>query len=184
MQRVILILALGLGVETMAIGQGTHPTKKPVSATGARAASVAPLKNAAKQFVTTGCDPTLWQHVYHPARLVKIEDCIAVTGTIQHAKPEADGDQHVQLHVDPQFEGLLNDVNKTAQANSLVLEPICQHAPTQTDAIPACRDFHSNVDVPKRGTKVRVTGSYVLDTEKPDHGWTEIHPVTKIEVVE
>ena len=184
MQRVILILALLLAAGTMAIGQGPRAKKRPASATGSQAVSIAPLKNAAKQFVTTGCDPTLWPHVYHPTRLVKIEDCIAVTGTIQHVKPEADGDLHIQLKVDPEFEGLLNDANKTAQANSLVLEPICQHAATQLDAISSCRDFHSNVDVPKKGTKIRVTGSYVLDTEKPDHGWTEIHPVTKIEVVE
>lgn len=44
MQRVILILPLGLGVGTMAIGQGTHPTKKTRSATGAQAASVAQFK--------------------------------------------------------------------------------------------------------------------------------------------
>jgi len=31
---------------------------------------------------------------------------------------------------------------------------------------------------------VKVLGSFILDTEKPGHGWMEIHPVTSIEVVQ
>jgi hypothetical protein len=102
-----------------------------------------------------------------------------VTGTIHHTKPEADGDDHIQLRVDSQFADLLNDKNKTVQANSLIIEPVCQGPVTQADALAACRDFHSPVEVPAKGTKVRVLGRFVLDTEA-GHGWTEIHPVTSI----
>jgi hypothetical protein len=140
------------------------------------------LAAAAKQFVATGCDDSLWQHVYHPQRLQVVEKCIAVTGTVHHVKKEADGDDHIQLQLDTQFASLLNDRNKTAQADCLILEPICENPVTQADAITACRDFHSSVEVPSKGTHVRVLGSYVLDTEKPGHGWMEIHPVTSIEV--
>jgi hypothetical protein len=117
--------------------------------------------------------------VYFKARLHIVEGCIAVTGTIRHIKREADGDDHIQLAVDPEFSKLLNERNKTAQADSLILEPICQGSVTQEDAEAACRDFHSPVEVPKAGSKVRVVGSYVFDSQQ---GWMEIHPVSSIEV--
>ncbi len=148
-----------------------------------RAPDVSAFVTASKDFVTTGCDDSLWDHVYHPQRLVKIQKCIAVTGTIHHVKKEADGDDHIQLTLDDQFAGLLNDRNKAGQAGCLILEPVCQNAVTQADAIEPCRDFHSDVDVPKKGQHVHVLGSYVLDSEKPGHGWMEIHPVTSIEVI-
>ena len=92
------------------------------------------------------------------------------------------GDDHIQLELDSQYANLLNDRNKKAQAGSLVIEPICQNAVTQTDAQEACRDFHSAVDVPAKGSHVWVLGSYVWDSEA-GHGWMEIHPLTKIEVI-
>ena len=64
-------------------------------------------------------------------------------------------------------------------------EPICQNPVSQADAVDACRDFHSAVELPTEShAHVRVLGSYVLDTDKPGHGWMEIHPVTRIEVVQ
>jgi hypothetical protein len=109
--------------------------------------------------------------------------CITVTGTIHHIKPEADGDYHIQVKLDPQFAKLINASNASAQAGSLVVEPVCQTAVTQADAIEACRDFHSPVRVPSEGIHVRITGSYVLDSE-PRHGWMEIHPVTSISPIQ
>lgn len=143
----------------------------------------ATMKAAAQSAAAQGCDGTLLKHVYDPTRLQMIAPCIEVSGTIFHIKPEADGDDHIQLRVDPQFENLLNNLNKSEQADSLILEPVCQGLVTQPDAISACRDFHSPVDVPAQGTKVRVLGRFVLDTEE-DHGWTEIHPVTRITPVQ
>jgi len=144
----------------------------------------AEITSAAHSAVTTGCDAELWQHVYHPARLQVVEKSIEVTGTIHHIKRETDGDDHIQLKLDPEFQKLLNDRNKTAQAGSLVIEPVCQGPDTQPDAEAACRDFHSPVDVPTaKGAKVKVMGSFVFDGE-PDHGWMEIHPVTQITVIQ
>jgi hypothetical protein len=108
-----------------------------------------------------------------------IERCIAVTGTIHHIKREADGDDHIQVKVDPPFEKLLTARNMDAQAGSLVVEPVCEGAVTQADAVAACRDFHSPVRIPANGQKVRILGAFILDTEA-NHGWTEIHPVTSI----
>lgn len=137
------------------------------------------LKAAAQSAAGQGCDASLLKHVYHPARLQMIAPCIEVTGTILHIKPEADGDDHIQLRLDPQFGNLLDSYNQNDQNDALVLEPICQGLVTQPDAISACRDFHSPVTVPAEGTKVQVLGQFVLDQEA-DHGWTEIHPVTRI----
>jgi hypothetical protein len=137
------------------------------------------MSTAAKAVAASGCNAELWDHVYRKTRLHIVEGCIAVTGTIRHIKREADGDKHIQLAVDPEFAKLLNERNKTAQGNTLILEPICQGPVTQEDAQAACRDFHSAVEVPKAGSKVRVVGSYVLDSPQ---GWMEIHPVSSIEV--
>jgi hypothetical protein len=46
--------------------------------------------------------------VYKDKRLTRIQQCIEVTGTIHRTKKENDGDDHIQLKVDPQFAGLLN----------------------------------------------------------------------------
>jgi hypothetical protein len=154
--------------------KGTHTKKSGIDPA---------LAAAAKPLVATGCDPLSWEHVYHLQRLQVVEKCISVTGTIHHVKKEADGDDHIQLTLDSEFAGLLNDRNKTAQANSLVVEPVCQGTVTQADAQAACRDFHSTVQVPTQGTHVRVLGSYVFDSEA-NHGWMEIHPVTTIEAIQ
>lgn len=139
----------------------------------------ASMKAAAQSAAAQGCEASLMEHVYHPARLQMIAPCIEVTGTILDIKHEADGDDHIQLQLDPQFQNLLDSYNKSEQNNSLVLEPVCQGMVTQADAMAACRDFHSPVQVPAEGAKVRVLGRFVLDQEA-DHGWTEIHPVTRI----
>jgi hypothetical protein len=144
------------------------------------APKTSPLVTASQPFVATGCDDSLWSHVYRPQRLTRIQQCIEVTGTIHHTKKENDGDDHLQLKVDPQFSNLLNAKNTSVQAGCLVIEPICMGPVTQADAVIPCRDFHSPVKgVPPDGSKVKVLGSYVLDTEG-GHGWTEIHPVTRI----
>jgi hypothetical protein len=45
-----------------------------------------------------------------------------------------------------------NDRNKTAQADSLIVELICQNTVKQADAIDACRDFHSSIEVKVKGS--------------------------------
>jgi hypothetical protein len=125
------------------------------------------------------CDKSLWQHVYHPQRLQVVKPCITVTGKIVKRKAEPDGDVHIQLKLDTQFENLLNDRNRRGQNGNLVLEPICVGPVTQADAKAACRNFTNKVHIPAVRTHVSVTGAYVLDTA-PKHGWMEIHPVTSI----
>jgi hypothetical protein len=166
-----LVLCLGVAL--------VRPESRKFSSNQTPAGVTEEMSTAAKAAAASGCNAELWDHVYRKARLHIIEGCISVTGTIRHIKREADGDDHIQLAVDPEFSKLLNERNKTAQGDTLILELICQGPVTQEDAEAACHDFHSTVDVPKAGTKVRVVGSYVLDSQQ---GWMEIHPVSSIEV--
>ena len=166
-----LVLYLGIAV--------VRPESRRFSSSQAPAGVTEEMSTAAKAAAASGCSAELWDHVYRKTRLHIVEGCIAVTGTIRHIKREADGDDHIQLAVDPEFSKLLNERNKTAQGDTLILEPICQGPVTQDDAEAACHDFHSPVEVPKAGAKVRVVGSYVLDTQQ---GWMEIHPVSSIEL--
>jgi hypothetical protein len=135
---------------------------------------------AARGEITDTCDATLWNHVYHPDRLVKIHPCVWITGKIVLLRKEKDGDVHIQIRVDPKYKPLLNATNKARQGGNLVLEPVCVGKVTQADAKQPCAGFTNTVTIPKRGDRVKVTGSYVHDVET-NHGWMELHPVTSIE---
>jgi hypothetical protein len=97
--------------------------------------------------------------VYHPQRLVVKSRCRVAVGTVRAVKfEEYDGDVHVDIRLDPAYEGLLDDGNGRVGGN-LVVELIPQD--------------RSRVAVPEVGTRIQVVGPWVEDTE---HGWNEIHP--------
>jgi hypothetical protein len=133
------------------------------------------------------CDATLWKHVYHGEkfptaqnRLKLMKKCITVTGTLVSASPEADGDYHIRIKVDPQFKNLLNAKNNTDQKGFLVVEPMCAKTPTQADTVAegVCNGFKQTLfKAAMRDKRVSITGDYVEDEE---HGWREIHPVTAL----
>jgi len=155
---------------TLAVLRPTTPTAATTGTSG---------RPPATTTTPTVCDATLWQHVYHPARLKIIRPCLTVTGTITHIAREADGDTHIRLAPDPADRWTLQPANVTGQHGDLVLEPVCERPPTQADAKPACAGYRSPVVVPPVGAHVQVSGSYVYDL---GHGrWAEIHPVTSIE---
>src|SRR5260370_16071254 len=87
---------------------------------------------------TSQCDQTLWQFVYHPARLQVLDPCISVTGSVEEVRKEADGDIHILFRLDQQFESLLNQKNVSRQYGDLVLEPICHGTVRQADAEELC----------------------------------------------
>jgi len=134
-----------------------------------------------------GCGDGLWQHVYHPSRLLVSQDCLTVTGTIVDAssghnsdgvRHEKDGDTHGWLKVDPQFQSLINAGNTSNENGDLVFELVCHYNVTQTDAQPSCSDYHDTTGIPAVGTRVAITGTFV--TEKNHGKWNEIHPVSRI----
>lgn len=151
----------------------------------------APSATSSSSGVTAQCDDTLWNHVYHPQRLIVKQQCIAVTGTIVDAtngrKPdgvrhEGDGDTHGWLNVDAEFTNLLNAGNMSDEGGNLVFEIVCKFHVTQADAQAACpQTYHSPVQIPPVGSHVRIVGTYVQDTNHAQ--WMEIHPVTSISVI-
>jgi len=137
-----------------------------------------------------GCRDGRWQHVYHPYRLLVMNECVTVSGTIVDAtngrqqdgvRHEADGDTHGWLQLDPQFANLLNDGNRSAQSGNLVFEIVCHYSVTQTDAKPACSAFGDRTAIPPVGSHVRMRGAFVQDTNHAR--WNEIHPVSSIVVI-
>ena len=151
------------------------------------------LQNAAgfqANAVTGACDPSLWHHVYNPQRLIVKQQCIAVTGTFvddtrgkerDGVRHEADGDTHGWLDVDPQFKNLLNAGNLSDEGGNLVFEIVCKYHVTQADAVPSCNSYRATVQLPPVGSHVRITGTYVQDTNHSR--WMEIHPVTSIVIL-
>jgi Bacterial SH3 domain len=137
-----------------------------------------------------GCGDGLWQHVYHPNRLLVMNECVTVSGTIVDAsngryndgvKHEADGDTHGWLRLDPQFSNLLNNGNMTPEHGNLVFEIVCHYQVTQADARPACSTFGDHTVIPPAGSHVRMSGTFVQDTNH--QRWNEIHPVSRIVVI-
>lgn len=150
----------------------SHPlTPAPVPASGAASSPAAHHTGGG-----TACLASLWKHIYHPYRLRVLSRCKTVRGTVTEVRWEPDGDLHILLRASP---GLVNAANRAYEHGDLVLEEICQGNVTQADAVAACRGLSQNVTVPSVGDKITVSGSYVLDA---DHGWREIHPVSRLKV--
>ena len=126
------------------------------------------------------CDRTLWGHVYNSYRLQVHDSCMSVTGTVSSLTYEADGDIHIRLTVDAQYDTMLNSANYSGEGGHLVCEPLCATTCTQADAMASCAGFTNTVYIPAAGEYVKVTGSYVTDN---DHGWNELHPVSRIVLV-
>ena len=127
----------------------------------------------------SGCDPALWNYVYHSNRFKVYEACKTVSGTIIGKHDNDDGDIHLQLRLNGNS-SLLNAKNISEQNGCLVLEIICAKKVTQADAIGPCSGYYNNVLVPGIGDEISVSGSYVLDT---NHGWNEIHPVSTLTII-
>lgn len=126
------------------------------------------------------CDQTLWNHVYHNYRLAVHDSCTSATGTVYSLIYEADGDIHIRVTVDAAYTYMLNSYNYSGELGKLIVEPVCATTITQPDAVSACVSFSNSVFIPAVGEYVRCTGDYVTDN---DHGWNEIHPVSRIEII-
>ncbi len=126
------------------------------------------------------CDPSLWRAIYHPYRLHVVAACKTVTGTVESVRSEPDGDVHLLLKLPLSRSGLLNAGNVSDTHDDLVAEIICVGTVTQADAESACAGHVNQVAVPSAGERVRISGTYVLDA---DHGWMEIHPVSRLSVL-
>ncbi|MGN6602718.1 MAG: hypothetical protein ACTHK8_09730 [Ginsengibacter sp.] len=124
------------------------------------------------------CDTTLWRYVYDPERLQIVDKCKTVTGIIEESDADEDGDQHMLLKLDKGQEDLLAKKNKKKKQGDLVIEAVCANKTTLKKVGDICNGYTNKIEIPKLGDHVKVTGSLVIDTH---NGWTEIHPITKIE---
>lgn len=169
-----------------------HLSASPAISTPTPSTDVHPGPGVPGSASVVGCGDGLWKHVYHPQRLLVMQDCLTVTGVIVDAtanqsthqpdgvRHEADGDTHGWLKVDPQFASLLNAGNASDEDGNLVFELVCHFKITQADARPACVGFKDSTKIPPAGTHVAITGTYVQDTNHSQ--WNEIHPVSRITV--
>jgi hypothetical protein len=124
------------------------------------------------------CDPSLWNHVYHPSRLQVRSECTVVAGSVQAVLNESDGDVHIRLGLDQANDTLLNDANRAEQDGDLVVEIVCV-GPIPPDLEGTCGGYRNAITIPTVHDRVRVVGPYVLDTV---HGWMEIHPVSNLTI--
>ncbi len=129
---------------------------------------------------TIDCDTSLWKYVYNPERLHVIDKCKTVTGVIEESNADEDGDQHMLLKLDSGQEDLLTKKNTKKKQGDLVIEAVCANKVMLAKVGNTCKGYINHIQLPKVGDHVKVTGSYVIDT---NNGWAEIHPITKIEVL-
>ncbi len=134
----------------------------------------------AAQLSSVCTNPEALSHVYNPGRLVVLDPCKTVSGTIAKIIKEKDGDTHLRLKVDPQYSDTINQANVNGQGGNLVVEIVCAFEATQEDAIDACGGYENKIPVPSEGEHVVITGQFVSDSEHG--GWNEIHPVYAIVV--
>ena len=179
---VALAIALAVIIIVAIAAAARHPDNQaaspsPTAASAQPTVSPTPLPTQAPTLATTACSGDPMAHVYRPTRLQILAPCVTVSGTIEAIRTEADGDYHVLIALDSgqKCNGLscLNDGNRELQLGDLVVEAVCEHPATQSDAIATCNAYHNDLVVPPIGTHVSVTGPWVYDV----HGWNEVHPV-------
>lgn len=105
------------------------------------------------------------QGVYHPDRLLVRDPCRKVTGVVEDVRDEEDGDIHVLVRLDHQYDDMLIANNHSEQNGDLVVE-----------FMP--RDY-GHLPRPGIGDRLMLVGAYVDDTE---HAWAEIHPVWAVSI--
>jgi hypothetical protein len=143
-----------------------------------------PPPPASLELSPTSC-PAASLHVYRPQRLRLLAGCreLSLSGVIKAERAEADGDYHLLLKVDPGQRdpnggGFINTENVRQQGGALVLEPVCEHAVTQSSALAACQGYRNLLKIPATSSHVIASGYWVYDS---GHGWQEVHPLTGLQ---
>jgi len=138
-----------------------------------------------KYLMTTNCDADrIWNSVYKPTRFIVWDSCYTATVKITDALYEADGDYTmwglptdsttVQL-LRSKYDDVWNEI-------WLKMEIIYGRKPTQLSAKPNYnKGYRNKLVLPKVGQTVSVTGYLVLDRQ---HWYIEVHPVTKITIIQ
>lgn len=151
----------------------------------------APPKNAptTKSAPASGGNPN-WDCITHRERLQVINNNATVTGTVipagdggPHYAP--DGDLVFAFKPDPQYEYMLNAVNKTNKkyGGGLWIEGVCQKQNKAKEPRHQgdCKCGASKFKQPKNGDKLRITGAHCKDVGEEGHN--EIHPIYTMETL-
>ena len=118
--------------------------------------------------------------VYQPDRLQVLDPCKHAVGVVVDVAAEDDGDHHVWFKPDNGYEYLMNPENHFQARPAMLAEitPDCTGQPPDAEAAARCPK--SKLPIPKLGDHVAMDGPWVLDM---NHGWREIHPVDRIEIL-
>ncbi len=142
-------------------------------------------------FKSNECDGTLDKFVPNPfikeigSTRFLVQDCITVAGEVIWTHYiNTDGDANFNLKLDSKYSSLLTPANNSPEfKGALHVEVVCQGPNKSKDPIKINQCKNPKYDgpkfsLPKVGTHVQVTGTYLLDTNEGGHA--EIHPAYKI----
>ena len=105
--------------------------------------------------------------VWSPDRLSTLIPAAQRTGIVIQVYTEPDGDGHIWMQL-----------NGPAR---ILAEVTCVRPPVRPPAaVAACQGYTNTITLPQIGQRIRVFGPLVFDR---DHGWLELHPVTRIDVL-
>ena len=149
------------------------------------------------QVASSGCDNSLWLRVYSRYRFSNPVNprnqneprhrYVQIRGRIDHIAPVSDeGDGDIHISVVPDNKGVLREGQ-----TFLVLEIICaDNTPSIGPAKIPCKDYHipphlsyGRVRQFKKWQHVQIIGELVVDYLHLRSGWTEIHPVSRLDPI-
>jgi len=130
----------------------------------------------------------LWTGIGVPSRLKKVRT-VTLTGTVVGVKPHyvSDGDMVFALKPDPPNDTLVNAKNKaeSKMGGGLWMEAICQKANTSKEPwhVGDCARGgpFPKFPMPKLGDRLRVTGTYAIDTREGGHA--EVHGISRMQKI-
>jgi hypothetical protein len=142
-------------------------------------------------FKSNGCDGSLDKFVPNPfiksigSTRFLVQDCVTVIGEVIWTHYiNTDGDANFNIKLDSKYNSLLTPANKSPEfKGALHVEVICQGPNKSKDPIKVDQCKNPKYDgpkfrLPKVGTRVQVTGTYLLDVNEGGHA--EIHPAYNI----
>jgi hypothetical protein len=142
-------------------------------------------------FKSNECDGSLDKFVPNPfikeigSTRFLVQDCITVAGEVIWTHYiNTDGDANFNIKLDSKYSSLLTPANNSPEfKGALHVEVVCQGPNKSKDPIKINQCKNPKYDgakfsLPKVGTHVQVTGTYLLDTNEGGHA--EIHPAYKI----
>jgi hypothetical protein len=142
-------------------------------------------------FISNECDGSLDKFVPNPfissidSTRFQIGGCITVVGEVIWTHYiNTDGDANFNVKLDSKYNSLLTPANNSPTFNGAIhVEVVCQGPNNSKDPIKVnqCKNPEYNGPIfylPRVGTRVQVTGTYLLDANEGGHA--EIHPAYNI----